>query len=127
VDLATVRKENLSRILRDRYDGATAELARAIERDDAYVWQLSTACATSASASLATSSGAAAQRRRARPPQARTPAKSREPNTSSRACPVVGTAQLGDDGFHLEYDYPAGHGEGFIPTRRATRTPTRCA
>lgn len=28
--------------------------------------------------------------------------------------PVVGTAQLGDDGYWLELDYPAGHGEGFV-------------
>lgn len=33
--------------------------------------------------------------------------------------PVVGTAQLGDDGYWHELDYPVGHGEGFItyPTR----------
>lgn len=33
--------------------------------------------------------------------------------------PVVGTAQLGDDGYWLELDYPTGHGEGFVlyPTR----------
>lgn len=28
--------------------------------------------------------------------------------------PVVGTAQLGDDGFWLELEYPAGHGDGFV-------------
>lgn len=28
--------------------------------------------------------------------------------------PVVGTAQLGDDGYWLELEYPMGHGEGFI-------------
>lgn len=33
--------------------------------------------------------------------------------------PVVGTAQLGDDGYWHELEYPAGHGEGFVkyPTR----------
>ena len=33
--------------------------------------------------------------------------------------PVVGTAQLGDDGFWHEYEYPTGHGEGYVvyPTK----------
>lgn len=29
--------------------------------------------------------------------------------------PVVGTAQLGDDGYWLELEYPTGQGEGFVP------------
>lgn len=35
--------------------------------------------------------------------------------------PVVGTAQLGDDGFWQELEYPVGHGEGFVryPTKDA--------
>jgi transcriptional regulator with XRE-family HTH domain len=28
--------------------------------------------------------------------------------------PVVGTAQMGDDGYWLELDFPAGHGDGFV-------------
>lgn len=28
--------------------------------------------------------------------------------------PVVGTAQLGDDGYWAEMDYPTGHGDGFV-------------
>jgi phage repressor protein C with HTH and peptisase S24 domain len=28
--------------------------------------------------------------------------------------PVVGTAQLGDDGFWFELNYPTGHGDGFV-------------
>lgn len=33
--------------------------------------------------------------------------------------PVVGTAQLGDDGYWAELEYPVGHGDGYIkyPTR----------
>lgn len=33
--------------------------------------------------------------------------------------PVVGTAQLGDDGYWLETEHPTGHGEGFVqyPTK----------
>lgn len=38
---------------------------------------------------------------------------------ADQGVPVVGTAQLGDDGYWIEIDYPVGHGEGFItyPTR----------
>lgn len=32
-----------------------------------------------------------------------------------RPVPVVGTAQMGDDGFWLETEHPVGHGEGFVP------------
>lgn len=37
----------------------------------------------------------------------------------NQAVPVVGTAQLGDNGFWSELEYPAGHGDGFVryPTR----------
>lgn len=28
--------------------------------------------------------------------------------------PVVGTAQLGDDGYWHEFEYPTGHGDGFV-------------
>lgn len=39
--------------------------------------------------------------------------------------PVVGTAQLGDDGYWLELDYPTGEGEGFI--RYPTKDPNTYA
>ena len=31
-----------------------------------------------------------------------------------RKCPVVGNAQLGDQGYWREMDYPIGHGDGYI-------------
>lgn len=37
---ATVRLENLKHLLEHRFAGKIAELARAVDRDDAYVWQL---------------------------------------------------------------------------------------
>lgn len=37
---ATIRRQNLERLLKERYNGRIAELSRAIQRDDAYVWQL---------------------------------------------------------------------------------------
>lgn len=39
--------------------------------------------------------------------------------------PVVGTAQLGDDGYWVELDYPTGQGEGFVPY--PTRDPNTYA
>lgn len=36
-----------------------------------------------------------------------------------RAAPIVGTAQLGAEGYWVELEYPVGHGDGFVdvPTR----------
>lgn len=36
-------------------------------------------------------------------------------DSDSHLIPVVGTAQLGDEGHWLELEYPTGHGEGFVP------------
>jgi len=36
------------------------------------------------------------------------------PVGKSRAIPVVGMAQLGDQGFWADIEYPVGHGDGFI-------------
>lgn len=38
----------------------------------------------------------------------------RIPITKTNKVPVVGTAQLGDDGYWAEMDYPTGHGDGFV-------------
>lgn len=42
--------------------------------------------------------------------------------------PVVGTAQLGDDGYWLELNFPAGHGDGFVlyPSRDPNAYALRC-
>jgi phage repressor protein C with HTH and peptisase S24 domain len=39
--------------------------------------------------------------------------------TPAHRVPVVGTAQLGDDGYYEELGYPAGHGDGHVlyPTK----------
>lgn len=34
--------------------------------------------------------------------------------TAQRAIPVVGTAELGDNGFWSDLEYPVGHGDGYI-------------
>lgn len=42
--------------------------------------------------------------------------------------PVVGTAQLGDNGHFVELEYPPGHGDGYIdlPTRDPNAYAVRC-
>lgn len=37
---AGLRRENLKQILEQRFNGTIADMARAVARDDAYVWQL---------------------------------------------------------------------------------------
>lgn len=50
------------------------------------------------------------------------------PSPSFSSIPVVGTTQLGDDGYWAELEYPAGHGDGYIdwPTRDANAYALRC-
>lgn len=45
-----------------------------------------------------------------------------------KAVPVVGSAQLGDNGYWAEMDYPVGHGDGYIdfPTRDPNAYALRC-
>lgn len=33
----------------------------------------------------------------------------------SKGVPIVGRAMLGEDGYFVEEEYPAGHGDGFVP------------
>src|SRR5690606_9028328 len=42
--------------------------------------------------------------------------------------PVVGTAQLGDNGHFVEMEYPVGHGDGYIdlPTNDPSAYAVRC-
>lgn len=42
--------------------------------------------------------------------------------------PIVGTAQLGDDGYWLELNFPTGHGDGFVlyPSRDPNAYALRC-
>jgi phage repressor protein C with HTH and peptisase S24 domain len=49
-------------------------------------------------------------------------------NRGERHPPVVGTAQLGSDGYWLELDYPVGHGDGFVryPSRDPNAYALRC-
>lgn len=112
---AEIRRKNLVRLLADKFDGSMAELARAIGRDDAQVWMLINGernigekLATHIEQSLGLPPGDLAVAAPALGVQ-----EERAAYTTARI-PVVGTAQLGDDGFHLEYQYPVGQGDGFI-------------
>ena len=42
--------------------------------------------------------------------------------------PVVGTAQLGDDGYFYDLSYPVGHGDGYLnwPTKDGNAYAVRC-
>ncbi len=55
-------------------------------------------------------------------------AEDRTPYLASQRVPVVGTAQLGDDGYWLELEYPTGSGDGFVdyPSRDPNAYALRC-
>lgn len=48
--------------------------------------------------------------------------------TLAKGVPIVGSAQLGDDGHFVELQYPVGHGEGYIdfPTRDPNAYAVQC-
>ncbi|PXX14486.1 phage repressor protein C with HTH and peptisase S24 domain [Paraburkholderia tropica] len=50
------------------------------------------------------------------------------PLPTGRRIPVVGTAQLGDNGHWAELDYPVGHGDGYLdfPSRDKDAYGVRC-
>ncbi|WCM21406.1 hypothetical protein NDK50_08140 [Paraburkholderia bryophila] len=50
------------------------------------------------------------------------------PVTGWRGIPVVGMAQLGDNGFWADVEYPVGHGDGFVdvPTKDRDAYAIRC-
>lgn len=50
------------------------------------------------------------------------------PITNWKAIPVVGTAQLGDNGYWADLEYPVGHGEGYVsfPTTDPNAYALKC-
>jgi phage repressor protein C with HTH and peptisase S24 domain len=107
-----IRLANVKRLIEARFDGVDADFARAIEKSPAQVWQflngernIGERLARQIEARLQLPTGALDL------PGAGDPAPAAyEP----RDVPVVGTAQLGDDGYWNELQYPTGHGEGFV-------------
>lgn len=117
---AEIRRHNLNQLVETRYKGVAADLARAIGRDDAQVWQLLSGPENGGrniGERLARHIEAALELQQGDLDRIDMHAPSSPPY--ERGAPVVGTAQLGDEGFHMELDYPVGHGDGFVryPTR----------
>lgn len=113
MDDAAIRRANLQNALDERYGGVIADLARAIERDDAYVWQLLRGT-RNIGERVARHIETALHLARGTLDHPRSLGDSATPEYNARRVPVLGTAQLGEDGFHYALDYPVGHGDGFI-------------
>lgn len=122
--VSDIRRANVTALIRDRFHDSVAEFARAIERDDAQVWAL-----VNESAPTARNIGERLARHienqlRLDPNTLDVPmfleaggqlrVESPAATYKINRIPVVGTAELGEDGFHLELEYPTGHGEGYI-------------
>ena len=111
-----VRRANLHYLFEHRFQGNKADMGRAVDRDAAQVWQwlaghrhVGEKLARSIESSLRLPVGAL---------DAPMAAQVMEPgaayDTGTLRVPVVGTAELGDNGFHTELEYPVGEGDGFI-------------
>lgn len=113
MDVRAIRQSNLKRLLETRFSGSIADMARAIDRDDAYLWQL-------LNGTRNVGERVARHIERALKLEAGEldhPAQAASEDVAEYhvpRVPVVGTAQLGEEGFHTELEYPVGHGDGFI-------------
>lgn len=123
MDPTPIRRAAVQALIEQRFAGRTADFARAIERDDAQVWQfmnghrpIGEKLARDIEAKLSLPHGALDRGAPSEDPSFRV----EEPTLMyASGVPVVGTAQLGDNGHHEELQYPVGHGDGFVayPTR----------
>lgn len=112
MDTAAIRRARVNKIIDEQFGTVLAEFARAIERDDAQVWQyvkgdrnIGERMARHIEAKLKLARGDLDVADSFHVAQDR---------PSYGGIPVVGTAQLGPDGFWDELGYPTGHGDGFI-------------
>lgn len=122
---AAVRRENLARIVELRFGNVIAECARAIGRDDAQLWALLNGVrnigerlARDIEDKLKLEENELDRPNATGAPRA---GEQQAPEYLLAKIPVVGNAQLGEDGFYDELAYPVGHGDGFVhyPTRDA--------
>ena len=122
---AQIRRENLAHIVEMRFGKVIAECARAIGRDDAQLWAL-----LNGVRNIGERLARDIEQKLGLPeneldrPHATGAQRTGEPDVQSYLLanvPVVGTAQLGENGFYDELEYPVGHGDGFVayPTRDA--------
>lgn len=114
------RRASLKTILEKKFEGAIADMARAIERDDAYVWQL-----LNDGSFGERIAGYIEERLGLDPHTLERGPNAGTPDEIFPGTPVVGTAQLGDDGFWHELQYPVGAGEGYV--RYPARDPNTYA
>lgn len=118
MDDAQIRRANLASIVETRFNGVLAECARAIGRDDAQLWTIMNGgrnIGERLARDIEKKLGLA-RRELDREPASdgRHLADAALGEYTARGVPVVGTAQLGEDGFHVPLDYPVGQGESFI-------------
>lgn len=116
MSVAAARRANLAQIIEDRFGGKTADCARAIGRLDAQLWavlngvrNIGERLARDIEEKLNLPTGSLDQL-----PGEAHGFVARSPVAVYNGVPVVGTAQLGEDGYHLPLDYPVGHGDGFV-------------
>ena len=122
MDATPARRAAVQALIEQRFGGRTADFARAIGRDDAQVWQfmnqrsIGEKLARDIEAKLSLPRGALDDGSLL---DDATPRTGKPAGVYSKGVPVVGTAQLGDNGHHEELQYPVGHGDGFVayPTR----------
>ena len=118
MDEAEIRLENVKALIARRFEGVRAAFAKAVGRDDAQIWQL-----LNRERNIGERLARDFEKKLGLPRKSLDEApgigEAAAPPYSTRAVPVVGTAQLGDNGHYAELEYPAGHGDGYLayPTR----------
>ena len=113
MDESTIhRKAVLAALIQDRFDGNQAAFAAKVKRDKSRITQIldpNSAFGQKAAAHMALEIGLPERYFEIGFTGAQAP---QVPPRSG--VPVVGTAQLGDEGHFLELEYPTGHGDGYV-------------
>lgn len=131
-DVKATRLRRLSELRADRFGGSSAALAAAIKRSPSQVSQWFTGVRTITEDSarhieqslrldngwLDNATDTAASPGGAHADDGKIPGNGQpetlRPYPSGKRIPVVGSAQLGDNGHFVELEYPVGHGDGWV-------------
>lgn len=134
-DVYAVRRDNLQRIIDEKFDGKQIRFSEAMEMENPSLVSRLLSSNPSTRKNIGRALARDIEKVAGKPinwldaahGSNRNSGKD-EPPPGYHWPPIVGTAQLGDDGYWLELNFPTGHGDGFVlyPSRDPNSYALRC-